>query len=429
MGIGVRALTTSRESREVPYEPREHYGSLRIAEPPHDPISEAELSIIWSEQRYPAGALVTPRGQPVEVVFPGRKGGAAGPDFRDAVLRIAGEERRGDVELHVRASYFRSHGHHLDPAYDSLALHVVYLADDGADTALHRGGSTPVAAFAPWVEQRSADLQRWLAGPPPWQEPCFDAVARQGPDSVRAVLAASGRERLAARTMRLRDDAGRLGAGEALWRALFDVLGQGGDREGFNRLSRAITLALAQTLWRDHGTGGLEAALLYAAGLGDAAEELQGSLPPRLRPPLAGGTGRPANRPQGRLAAVAALLERARGDLEHYARESAGAAGDAACLVGAWQVPGLLGAEKAAELVLNAVLPLSETTPGLATRARELAAELPARRPYGKTEFLERHLRRPDGKRLVRSALEQQGLLALLGDWCSQGGCGRCPLS
>jgi hypothetical protein len=25
--------------------------------------------------------------------------------------------------------------------------------------------------------------------------------------------------------------------------------------------------------------------------------------------------------------------------------------------------------------------------------------------------------------------VEQQGLLSLLAEWCSRGGCGRCPLS
>lgn len=417
------------EASEVSYEPRESLSLLRIAEPPPDPISEAELSIIWAEQRYPAGALATPAGQAVEVVFPGRKGGAAGPDFRDAVLRIEGEERRGDVELHVRASYFRSHGHHLDPAYDALALHVVYLADDGADTTLHGGGSTPVAAFAPWVEQRSADLQRWLLGPPLWQEPCCDAVARHGPDAVREVLASAGRERLAARSQRLLDDAVQIGAGEALWRALFDVLGQGGDREGFRRLSRVLTLTLAQTIRRDRGAGLLEGSLLYVAGLAARPEGLETLLPQPLRPALQGGTGRPANRPQRRLAAVAHLLERADNDLSSYVTNSVMAAKDAAALVAAWQIPSLLGPEKASELVLNVVLPLAERAPALAAKASELKRQLPAQRAYGKTEFLEQHLRRPDGKRLVRTALEQQGLLALLGDWCSQGGCGRCALS
>src|SRR3972149_6166391 len=97
-----------------------------IAEPPPGPISEADLSLIWEGQRYPRGALRA-GGEVVRAVNPGRRGRGPGPDFRDAVVRLHGEERRGDVELHVRASYFLQHRHHLDPAYDRLVLHVVFL--------------------------------------------------------------------------------------------------------------------------------------------------------------------------------------------------------------------------------------------------------------------------------------------------------------
>ena len=424
------AATVRAGIREVWYEAGEHATWMRIAEPAADPISEAELSVIWAEQRYPAGALATPDGRRVEVVFPGRKGGAAGPDFRDAVLRIEGQERRGDVELHVRASYFRTHGHHLDPAYDALALHVVYLADDGPYTALHSGGSTPVAAFAPWVQQRSADLQRWLAGPALWQEPCFDAVARHGPDAVREVLATAGSDRLEARTQRLRAEAARIGAGEVLWRALLDTLGHGGDREGFSRLSRAVSLALAQRIWSGGGGAGLAAGLDYVAGLADAPRELAAALPAPLHPALSGGTGRPANRPQRRLAAVAALLDRAQGDLESYATSTVAAGRQ--CSSPRCRLAGARAARSREGRRNRAQRRAAVGRPHARVRSEgppSYGAKLPAQRAYGKTEFLERHLRHADGKRLVRTALEQQGLLATLGDWCSQGGCGRCPLS
>jgi hypothetical protein len=54
---------------------------------------------------------------------------------------------------------------------------------------------------------------------------------------------------------------------------------------------------------------------------------------------------------------------------------------------------------------------------------------LPAGAGYGKTAFLEANLRLESGRRPARSAVEQQGLLSLLAEWCSRGGCGRCPLS
>ena len=105
--------------------------------------------------RFPPEALTTPDGRPVTVLNPGRRSSGPGPDFRDAIVSIDGAERRGDVELHVRASYFQDHGHLEDPAYAALALHVVYLADEGPETSLFGGGRAPVAALAPWLAQRS----------------------------------------------------------------------------------------------------------------------------------------------------------------------------------------------------------------------------------------------------------------------------------
>ena len=100
-------------------------------------------------------------GRAVEVVNPGRRGGGAGPDFVDAVVLLDGVERRGDVELHVRASAFRGHGHATDPAYDQLALHVVYRADDGPETASVRrrpGAGGGVCAVAGAARRRAGEL-------------------------------------------------------------------------------------------------------------------------------------------------------------------------------------------------------------------------------------------------------------------------------
>ena len=101
--------------------------------------------------------------------------------------------------------------------------------------------------------------------------------------------------------------------------------------------------------------------------------------------------------------------------------------------VAAWQVadarggPALIGEARARELLVNAVLPLAAARRREAVALRLLTG-LPATPAYGKTAFLEANLR-PEKGRIALTALEQQGLLGLIGEWCSRGGCGRCPLS
>ncbi len=395
---------------------------FRVQEPPPDPISEADLAFIWEGKRYPAGALATAAGEPVEVVYPGRRGGGPGPDYRDAVVLLGGKRRLGDVEVHVRASSFRQHGHHLDPAYDGLALHVVFRDDCSGDTALYSGRAVPVAAFAPWVRARADDIASWTSRPALWQEPCHSAPGRLGGEETRAVLQRLGEDRLERKAEALADESRERGEEEALWRALFDALAFGGDRDGFRRLAGALPPAALRQVTREGG--GVEAladVFLSAAGLaGDARL-------PTLVPPLRWRSGRPASRPERRLAAAAALFVKAGGEPVEQVRRSVEGATSGKDLVQAWRVPPL-GQDRALEVVLNAVLPFAAGVLGLREQALALARGLPAVAPYGKTRFLERNL--AEGRRrLARRALEQQGLLSLHASWCSLGGCGRCPLS
>lgn len=415
----------------------------RVCEPPPppDPISEADLSLIWEGQRYPPGALSGPNGRPLRVLYPGRRGGGAGPDFRDAVIMFGEEQRIGDIELHVRASYYSQHGHHLDPAYEGLVLHVVFQDDAGGWSPLPSGRSVPVAAFAPWVSARTADIATWAEAPPLWTEPCTGAAKRLGEEAVSSAVAQAGRERLLARAGAIARLIASQGAGEALWQALMEALGYGGDRDGFRRLARALPAALLRHLLADTHDPAPQAwsALLAVGGLGGPDSDRR--LPPPISPPLRRGGARPANQPQNRLASAAQLLVRARGDLPAFALTTVESATGARALLAAWslhqgsaagrgRLPGSLGAARATELLLNAVLPYAiAVRPALAERCLELAAALPLLPPYGKTAFLERNLARAGGKRRPSGALDQQGLLGLQAQWCSRGGCGRCPLS
>ena len=407
-----------------------------LGEPPPEPLNESELSWIWAGQRYPPDALSLVDGRSLRVLNPGRPGGGAGPDFLDAAFEIDGAVARGDVELHVRASGFHAHGHDSDRAYDGVALHVVFRADEGAWTRLSSGGEAPVAAFAPWFDSRRDELQRWLGAEALWREPCRDAAGRLGEDGVRAALREAGLRRFEVRTIALSALCGEVGEAEALWRTLFDVTGVGGDREGFRRLAAVFPERLARALLAAGG-GALAGALAFVAGVGPGpglalAGIGSAATPAPLRPGLA-SIGRPANRPQVRLAGLAALYTRASGDLPAFTRQMVGTSDTASALVAAWQIPGrttaLIGPARARELALNVALPFAWRDPSLRGRTEALLSEASAAPAYGKTAFLEGNLGGRLGRRLVRRAVEQQGLLAYLGEWCSQGGCGRCPLS
>lgn len=414
--------------------------------------SEAALARLWWEQRLPAAALVTRQGVSLRVIHPGQPGRGAGPDFRDAVLETpSGAAVHGDIEVHVLASAFRAHGHHRDPRYDRLALHLVFEDDEGGDTPLVGGRRAPVVALAPWLARRRQELAAWLSRPALWQEPCRDARERLGPEGLGVVLDELGGRRLAARERRLRAAVAEWGPEQALYEGLLEALGYGGNREAMLLLARLLP-------WRDLRPRLLRAPLperyrlaavliLGTAGLpasggppeGIWREEGRPSLPPERwrRWGL-----RPANRPERRLAGAAVVLSRHAADLLAPLRAAlADPPPPVAALLAPWtarssgQGPALIGKGRALEILVNIVLPLAAVLAEAdrdregATRARQALARLPRAGRYGVTLFLEEALGGRDGRRLHLDARRQQGLLHLHHAYCAQGACGRCPLS
>ena len=398
--------------------------------PTPDPrLSEATLVRLWAGQRFPASALVTRQGMPLRALHPGRRGRGAGPDFRDALIATpTGALLRGDVELHVRASDFRAHGHQRDRRYDGVVLHLVFDDDDGEDTRLASGREVPVVALAPWVNRRAHELQAWLTGPDLWREPCHDAVVRLGHGELLRTMEELGDRRFRERETVLGTGLAEHGPAETLYRALLSGLGYGGDRG----LLEALTKRLP---WREVAAVPdvelIEALLLGVAGLLPSQQGTQPGGP---------ASGRPANHPARRLAGLARLLARHRRAFTEGIPPAELLAGRTSTLIASWTVAGprstaaLIGRGRAIELLVNAVLPWAAACAEqrgdreTATLARACFARLPRPGRYGALAFLEADFR-VEGRSLPLDARRQQGLLALYKTECTQGGCGRCPLS
>jgi hypothetical protein len=420
--------------------------------PPTRPPPEEELVRLWYGQHLPPDVLATRRGEPVRVVYRGRLSSGPGPDFRDAVIEgPEGELWHGDVEVHVRASGFRLHGHSRDQAYDGVVLHLVWEDDEGEDTLLPCGRRVVVVALAPWFQRRCQELAHLLKRPDAWREPCFSALARLGPDAVGDILDRLGDLRFRQKTEGLRRALSAAAADQVLYAAVLEALGYGGHRETFARLAhelpyRRLRAAVAGRPGVE-ATACLETMLLAGAGLTS------------FRAPALWRSccQRPANHPRRRLAGAARLLARAKSGLAAYARTCL--TGRQACLtaevspavaVRAWTVagdgsasPALVGRGRAIEILVNAVLPFlaagaAGADASLQEQALGLFRRLPAAGGYGVTAHLERALALQGGRRLTTSARRQQGLLWLLHCYCQQGGCaqtgarpgtGACPLS
>jgi hypothetical protein len=92
-------------------------------------VKEDFLHYIWQHQYFSKLNLATIEGEPLQVLRIGYYNTDAGPDFREALLKIGEVEWSGSVEVHIKASDWHRHQHQFDQKYDQVVLHVVWEAD------------------------------------------------------------------------------------------------------------------------------------------------------------------------------------------------------------------------------------------------------------------------------------------------------------
>jgi len=88
-------------------------------------ISVPLLVFAWQHQRFGTNDFYTREAQRVEVIHPGRRNTADGPQFTDAEVRIAGKIYVGSVSVHGKSSDWGYNKRNYDPQYDGVILNVV----------------------------------------------------------------------------------------------------------------------------------------------------------------------------------------------------------------------------------------------------------------------------------------------------------------
>lgn len=429
--------------------------------------SEAELQALWFEHWMPA-TLQADDGSAVEIIQPGNWNHAAGPDFKQAAIRCDGGPLRvGAVELHLRAGDWDAHGHHTDPAYNETVLHVVW--ETPAKTyfpATENFRCVPQVILrdqllAPWELLRSY-LQPVLVAQP---RPAVRAGRCQRKLSVGSVaealdvVRAAGAFRLSRKAQRLQWRCDAVGLNQTLWEALAEGLGYAPNKIPFRLLAQRLSCAQLAKLPRDHrlalifGLSGLLPGTTLEPFASDVREWIkpqwshwwkvrtryEHAILPRRDWHLAGL--RPWNRPERRLAALAALVPLLSRLAESIAARDAGTF--AAVLLGLhdpfWdchttftanalpKAQHLLGTQRINDLLVNAFWPLVfQVDAAAAVRgwgemesAPNSVSELARQRILGAMEL----------KPYLSETLVQQGLLQIYQDYCltDASACADCP--
>lgn len=118
------------------------------------PIPEKYVRHIWKNLYLQLDALRLCDGRSLQVLSVGTLNPNEGADFLDAQFLIDGTLHTGNVEIHSRSSDWLRHQHHRNPHYDSVALHVVFEHDSA------ESGPAPILELRRFL---SADVHRILA--------------------------------------------------------------------------------------------------------------------------------------------------------------------------------------------------------------------------------------------------------------------------
>lgn len=227
-------------------------------------ITEKAVVGMWQDCLQRRNDLVTVDNQPVSVIYPGRRNDDRGADFKDAVINTTRGQARGDIEVHVKSSDWRTHRHHLDPHYNRVILHVVFQHDTNKATALENGGAIPTLALGDNTLEKNYRHEASL--------PCRNIGNSHKVQAIADRLDAAGEARFIAQADNYKKSIEELGAGQTLYRGIMTALGYSKNKQAMARLSDLMPLVKLEGLASglktdDEYLAQCQAHLLGAAGL------------------------------------------------------------------------------------------------------------------------------------------------------------------
>jgi hypothetical protein len=444
-------------------------------------IPERWVVEIWQNHLLGRTDLVTEEGEPITVIYPGRANDDQGADLLDAVVMTGQGLVRGDIEVHVKSSSWWAHRHHQDPIYNRVILHVVLWHDTEKATNLQNGQKVPTLALHKFIRNQT-DRHASAAYPSASSMPCRNAINRWNTGVMGEILDIAGEERFLAKADDFQMALAQTGASQSLYQGIMGALGYTKNKYSLAELAQRMPLRRLESVTSVKTSNAeclaqQQALLLGMAGLlpsqrskryrvGRPGDEWVNKLEKMWASSRQTATMseddwhlfkvRPSNFPTRRIAAMSYLLLRYRykGILEELVNKLGEAPADTGyhgleralrvTTDGYWanhldfglpsrrSIPALLGEGRAADIVVNVLLPFAVAL-GRLTAQPELAIkafDLYRHHPRLAVNTVERHMRNQLGisRYLVNSAQRQQGLIHIYKTLCSQGKCDHCPI-
>ena len=203
-------------------------GLVQMLRDDDDSPPERLLQAIWQHQRLRRDQLKTLDGMNIRVLHPGFGNAECGPDFRDAVIQIGNDApRSGDVEVDIRTTGWRAHGHDKNPNFKNVILHAVWNNNHTSKTE----SGLPTLPLKGVLDAPLADLNLWLERentkslPTNLRGKCSAPLRDLSGEQLGALLREAAQVRFQVKAAQFRARARHAGWEQALWEGLFRALG------------------------------------------------------------------------------------------------------------------------------------------------------------------------------------------------------------
>ncbi len=437
-------------------------------------ITERLVTEKWQSLLNKGCKLKTASEQSLTVVYPGKSSDVPGSDFQDAVIKVDGCTLKGNIEVHVKSSDWRKHGHHQNPAYNGVILHVVMRHDCQCDAELQNGAVIPTVNIDKYLKN---DKGMPVFG----MVPC-SGIGTYSNDKLLEILDTAGVARFYEKVAQFQNDLKDKDAGQCLYCGIMKALGYVRNKEPFLKLAERVPLSVLESVVQNEGTDQKSLIHQQSLLLGNAGflpsqrtevkhsqvadcpdvsklEALWKISEHRNVMPYTDWQVfrvRPSNSPLRRIVGMSLLIQRYREKgllaglvgfvrgvpLEkgyHYLEAGLMVSGDdywASHFDFNKQCRGmskwLIGQSRAADIVINVLLPFvyARGKDNGQIEIAEKAFALFRSYPTVETNTVERHMRMQFGLKStqVNSAQRQQGLLHLYKKFCTQGRCRECKV-
>lgn len=227
-------------------------------------VTEKLVSRIWQHKL--VTELATDSGEQIHIIHPGRSSNIPGCDFQDAVFAINGKTTTGNIEVHIKSSQWQSHGHHLDPKYNNIALHVVWRRDSQAPTLLQNGKTVSTICLGSFLNSTWDELNNRINLSGNSLTFCTEVGRHSNTESLNKLLADAGDKRFASKTSLFRKALNEEDAGQVLYRGISRALGYAQNAEPCEELANKLPISILEEI-KPESDSTRQALVLGTAGL------------------------------------------------------------------------------------------------------------------------------------------------------------------